>query len=527
MRFSWLYLPLILAAASPGLACSADSGADPAPVGTGVSGPDAALRFDEEGTLELAPGEERGVSVIVSPPARYEVSFSVLGDASGAFLDRTTTVADAAGRASVLLHAPSLATTFRLRAIVKDGPSAEIGVSVSDKGFATIRALPVYGGQRLATAWAASVTAGTTCAEIAATLPDDPDGSLVASAPVDEQAVEVDSAPVGPNLAVAIRAGRAMWGCADVADLKAGEAHEVKIAVKDGPVDLAAAELDLTLTFAPTPEAAAILATTTSRVLSAFMPEGAEAATLLDAMIEAAPPELWAPLEAERAAASWDGVVAQHLSGLPATPRDACLGWAQAGLAAIPAEITATLAGVNGVPGKAWMQVTTLGGVTAGDAGVPPTAHQMSWSAEPGDLLRLDGTVYWIPSRYVGAVAWQAALADQPGAGSMGEALASVTGCDALAAALVGAAGCDDACLASLCAAALDARWSLGLDASALAGLPGSVALSASGPAVVDERALPISWTAAWLGTISDGETAATVQGEAEGVDSVPVGGVE
>lgn len=527
MRFSWLYLPLFLAAVAPGLACSVEHGIDPGPVDPGISGPDAALRFEQEGTIELAPGEERAVSVIVSPPARYEVSFSILGDASGAFLDRTTTVADATGRASVVLHAPSLATTFRLRAIVKNGPSAEIGVSVSDKGFATIRALPTYDGQRLATDWTASVTAGTTCAEIAATLPDDPDGALVASAPVDEAAVEVESAPVGPNLAVAIRAGRAMWGCADVADLKAGEAHDVTIAVKDGPVDLAASELDLTLTFTPTPEVGAILAATTSRVLAAFLPESAEAATLLDAMIEAAPPDLQAPLEAERAAAVWDEAVAQHLSGLPATPRDVCLGWAEAGLALTPAEITATLEGVPGVPGKAWMQITTLGGVTADDAGVPPTAHQMSWSAEPGDLLRLDGTVYWIPSRYVGAVAWQAALAEQPGAGSMGEALASATSCDALAAALVGVAGCDEACLTSLCAAALDARWSLGLDASALAGLPGSVALSASGPAVVDERALPISWSAAWLGAISDGETAATVQGEAEGVESVPVSGVE
>ena len=521
MRFSWLYLPLFVAVASPGLACSAEDSprvpADP----TGVPGPDATLSFSEEGTLELAPGEERAVGVVVIPPARYEVSFSILGDAPGAWLDRTQIAADPDGRAAVVLHAPSVATTFRLRATVKDGPSAELGVSVSDKGFATLRVIPAYAGQRQATEWTASAKAGTTCKELEATLPDVPEGALVESAAADEpDGVEIRSAPVGPNLAVALRAGRAGWGCADVTDLEAGKTRAIEVPVKDGPVDLAATALDLTMTFTPTADVGAILAATTSRVVDAMLPDGGEAVALLDAMEAALPPDQQAAFAEQRDLVGWNDTAIQHFGALPAPVREACRGWAEADLAARPPEITAELRGIGEVPGKAWLQVITLGGLPADDAGVPPTAHQSSWSAEPGDRLRLDGTVYWIPSRYVGAAAWQGALAAQPGAASMGEALAAAAGCDDLAASLGGFGTCDGACLASLCATALDARWALALDASAVAGLSGSVALSASGPALVDQNAVPVSWSAAWLGKISDGETEATVQGEAEGVES-------
>ena len=526
MRFSWLYLPLVLAAASPGLGCSAE---DVAPASTdppGVPGPDATLSFLEDGTLELAPGEERAVAVSVSPPARYEVSFSILGDVPGAWLDRTQITADPDGRAAVVLHAPSLATTFRLGATVKDGPSAELGVSVSDKGFATLRVIPAYGGQRQATEWTASAMAGTTCKELEATLPEIPEGALQESAPADDLAgVEIRSAPVGPNLAVALRAGRAMWGCVDVADLRAGEERAVEVSVKDGPIDLAATALDLTLTFTPNADTGAILAATTARVMDALLPEDGEALALLDAMEAALPPDQQALFAEERDLAGWNPIAATHFGTLPAPLRDACRGWAEADLAARPPEITAGLRGMSEVPGKAWLEVIALGGLPAEEAGVPATAHQASWVSEPGDRLRLDGTVYWIPSRYVGAAAWEGALAAQPGASTMGEALAAAAACDDLAASLGGFGACDEVCLASLCATALDARWSLAVDASAAAGLAGSFALSVSGPAVIDEDATPVAWSAAWLGKISDGEFEATIQGEAEGVESP--GGVE
>jgi hypothetical protein len=177
--------------------------------------------------------------------------------------------------------APSIASTFRLRATIKDGPSAEIGVAVSDKGFGTLRVAPLYDGHRVPEEWTASVKAGTTCADIAAALPDVPEGALEATSGPDEP-VLLHSAPVGPNLAVVLRAGRSIWGCTDVADLQAGATRDVEVTVKDGPIDLAATSLDVTLTFTPTGDVQALLVGTTACGGRSY--DGSEAAALLDAM---------------------------------------------------------------------------------------------------------------------------------------------------------------------------------------------------------------------------------------------------
>jgi hypothetical protein len=522
MRFSWFYLPLIAAVAASGPSCSVDGRAPPPQPVPGVAGPDATLEFDNKSTLELAPGEERAVSVIGSPPARYEVSFTLIGEAAGAWLDRTTVVADPSGRAFVTLHAPNLASTFRLRATIKDGPSAELGVSVSDKGFGTIRILPEYGGTREALEWTGSVKAGTTCAEIAATLPEGPEGALVATAPADDpEGVEIKSAPVGPNLAVAIRAGRAMWGCADVADLAAGDVREVVVAVKDGPLDLGATDLDLSLTFEPDGTVGALFAGVTERMLDAFLPEGGEAGALLDAMQLAAPMDQADTFAEHRMMMGWDMQTETHLAGLPMGLREVCEGWAAAALPAGPFQITARLSGISDVPGKAWLEMEKIGPVVAEDAGVPKAAHQMSWTADPGDLLRLTGTVYWVPSRFLGAAAWLGAQAEMQGVGSIGEALAGAALCEDLGAALGGYAECDAECMAGLCAAGLSARWEAALDALPEPDWTGTVAISASGPGAVNQDAVAVGWTGEWLGKLKDGGNEATVQGVVEGVASM------
>lgn len=518
MRFSLLYLPLLLAAATSGVGCSQHDAARDVEA-AGVPGTDATLTFDDAGTLELAPGERRVVGVTGSPPASYEVRFSLIGKATGAWLDSTTVVAGPDGQASVQLHGPSLASTFRLRATLKDGPSAEIGVAVSDKGFGTIHVVPRYAGQREVSAWVASVKAGTTCADIATTLPDDPEGALVETAGPDEPVV-VRSAPVGPNLAVALRAGRAMWGCVDVSDLQAGATRDVRVTVKDGPIDLAATSLDLTLAFTPSGDVQTLFAATTERLVEALLPEGVEAAALLDEMALAAPDDQALAFAEQRSLGLWDQVTAGHLASLEVPLRDACSAWAALGLTQQTPEISGYLRALGDVPGNAFFQATSFGTVDAEDAGLPPE-HRMSWTTEPGDVLRLVGDLYWIPSRFVGAVAWQAASSALPTAASMPEALAEAAQCQALGATLAGYPGCDEACLADLCLAALAARWQLALDASALAGLVGELGVSASGPATVDEDAIPITWSADCIGVISNGESEpVTVQGQASALAS-------
>ena len=58
-------------------------------------------------------------------------------------------------------------------------------------------------------------------------------------------------APVGPNLAVAVRAGHYGWGCADTTDLKADGTLDVKVTIVDKPIELDATDLDLALTYEP------------------------------------------------------------------------------------------------------------------------------------------------------------------------------------------------------------------------------------------------------------------------------------
>ena len=65
--------------------------------------------------------------------------------------------------------------------------------------------------------WTASVVVIASCADLAATLPEEPAGALTATAPASGMPVIPENAPVGPNLAVVVRAGHFAWGCADTA----------------------------------------------------------------------------------------------------------------------------------------------------------------------------------------------------------------------------------------------------------------------------------------------------------------------
>ncbi|WP_437320512.1 hypothetical protein [Sorangium sp. So ce385] len=478
------------------------------------------LAFDEPGTLQLAPGELRTVWVTGQPPAPYEVSFTLLGEAAGAWVDRTTTIADESGRASVQLHASNLGSTFRLRAAMKEGPSAELGVSVSAEGFGTLRVIPVYQGTRVAKSWTASVVAEATCEELSTAAPQAPVGALVAHGGPDEPVV-VDGAPVGPSLTVALHSGRIMWGCVGERELQAGSARDVYVPVKDLPIDLAATRLDAKLTFATNDGLNAMLEAAAERLIDDFLPAGAEAASLLGAMQRAAPPAQAAAFAAQRLERDWDTAAQAHLGALPVSLRNRCGEWARAGLADTPLAIDGHLRGPadNDATGSALFEASWLGSVTADSAGVP-AEQLMSWTADPGDVLRLAGTLSWDPRGYVGGAAGLGAAAETT-AESVPAALAAAAECAALGERLGGYAGCDSDCMAALCAGGLKLLWREGVEASKTAGILGEIVVNASGPAQVNSAAAPITWTADWLGTIRDGEgQEVSVEGQVNAVSN-------
>lgn len=480
----------------------------------------ASLTFDAPGTLQLVPGERRTVWVTGKPPAPYEVIFNILGDAAGAWLDRTTVLADRSGRASVQLHASSVESTFRLRAATPDGLSAEIGVAVSAKGFGTLRVMPIYEGVRAVDGWTASVVAGATCKEIAQTSPEAPAGALlVEGAP--EGPIVVERAPAGTNLAVALRNGRAMWGCVDERELRAGGTRDVWVQVKDLPIDLAATSLHAKLTITSATGLDELLDASIQRIVDGFLPEGKEAASLLDAMALAAPVEQASAFAEQRRALGWDAAAQAHLAALPLPVRERCRGWARAGLTEMPRAIVGRLEGERDAPEHPRFEASWLGTATAGDKAGGLQASSLSWTAEPGDVLRLSGTLPWNPRRYVAEATALGAAADMPEAGSIAAALAAAAECRVLGASLGGYGDCDEGCMAALCAGGLKLLWRAGVEGSGATGATGEIVVNAAGPAQVDRNAAPVAWTADWLGSIRDGEgAAASVQGQARAVSS-------
>ena len=482
----------------------------------------AIIRFEQAGTITLAPGELRSIRVIASPPTTYDVRFAVVGDALDGWIERAAVKADANGAATMALHAPDQPTTFHLRASILlgnglAGPSAETSVAVSAQGFGAVRVLPQYTGKRTVETWTASVAARTTCADLAAILPGEPAGALTAKASFGDAPV-VLNAPVGPNLAVAVRAGHHGWGCADTTDLQADGTLDVKVTIVDKPIDLDATDLDLALTYEPDAASySALLGDASALFREAFLPKGiAESDLLLAAMGSATPSDQATVFESARASLGWNDLAAQHFAGLGASVGERCTKWISAGVALQSPVIRAHLAAKPGAPGSAMVKVLTIGSVDAASAGVP-AASPFAWTADPDDTLILGGTVTWQPTRYLGTAALAGAKVAQPNAQTIHDVLAQAADCTGLAKKLEGFGLCDTGCVAALCVKALDDRWSLGLAASSNLGLLGHLAITASGPAQIDDAAKLRGFKGIWLGTVSAGLASAKVKGSFDG----------
>jgi hypothetical protein len=454
-------------------------------------------------------------------PGSSLIRFALLGDSLDAFLDQTLVDSGSNGVAKVALHASNQPTTFRLRASLLDadglpGPSAELGVAVSDQGFGTVRVLPQYTGKRAINGWTASVIARTTCAAIASAFPGEPDGALVVSTPQDEP-VLVSGAPVGPVLVVAVRSGEYAWGCTETAELKPNTTLDVKVTVVDKPINLGSTNLDLTLAFEPSPtEYQALLKDATELLGEAFTPTGAKESTLLlDAMAKLA--VNGAAFNAQRAAGSWDTVTALHLSALGASLRDRIAAYAALGVPLGAPQITANLKAEAGQPSSAIIAVTTFAGIDAGAAGIPP-ANPFLWTAEPDDSLILNGAVPWQPSRFIGAAAFTAAKKEVQTAAEMPDALAAIADCNGLSGKLSGLSACGPTCMEALCHDALAQRWAGALQASATAERIGSLAITAAGPAELSAQNEPIGFSGNWVGKVSDGALQVSVKGTITGV---------
>lgn len=519
MRFASPWIGALLGSLAL-LSCSASSVDETQDLTGGAAGStsapfvDATVAFEGPASIEVKPGEVREIAIVTSPAAEYEMYLALLDAPSDASLDASYLVTGPDGRATVKLHAPSSLATFRVRASIKNGPSAELLVLVNKQGVGALEVVPVYDGGRPIASWVASVVAGKTCSSLAGVLPGEPTGALVAVAPSPESPV-VQSVPVGPKLAVAVRAGHFAWGCVDASGITAGTTTKVKVHVVDVPPALDRTSLQLKLDYSPSEPYAALLSGARTAFLDAFLPPGAsEGSALLDGMAARALDP--AAFYAAREALGWDALVEAHVATLSAAPAERMAGWIDLGLAQGTAELTGGLAAIDGVPDKALFSASTLGGLDAASSGVP-AEHLMSWTSQPGDQVVLSGAVYWVPSRFIGAACRAGAESELDLEADMADLLSAVTGCNALAAALGGVDECDADCLAYLCHVALADRWVAALDASALDGAVGKVSITASGQVTVDDVATPVALAGSWIGQVSDGFTTASVKGSLSG----------
>lgn len=522
MRFSFGWTGALLGSAL--LAGCAQDLPEPMPSGdstkqTTTATIDATLAFDGPASIEVSPGENRAISVGALPAASYEIDFALIDAPSNASLDAAYVVTANDGRATVTLHAPDTPSTFTLRAWIPDGPATELSISVNKTGVGSVQVIPDYGGPRPVDEWVASAVAGSSCSDLTGQLPGEPKGAFVATAPVMQNPL-IQSVPVGPKVAVAVRAGHYAWGCTDVADLAAGGTKDVKVHVVDVPPALDKTSLDVTLTYTPAAAAySGILTSAKKTFLDALLPPYiSSGSTLLDTMASLSMDPV--AFAAARDANGWDVVADAHFAGLPLDLRARMEEWIGLGFGAASPVVSGQLAAIEGVEGKAVFIAQTIGGLSADAAGAPPV-HLVSWMSQPNDKVVLSGTLYWLPSRFIGAACNVGATADLGIDAPMADALSKAAACSDLAPLLVGLDGCGPACISDLCHDALAARWVAAEDASAAEGTVGTIDIDATGQIKVDDVALPIALQGDWLGDVSDGTLSAQATGTISGILSM------
>lgn len=524
MRFAFVRVGGLLLASVLALGCAADA-SDPSRIPDDSSKSTtetigATLAFEGGSSIEVAAGEERAITVLALPGDTYEINFALIDAPPDASLDQSFVTTSGDGAAMVKLHAPSSPASFTLRAWIASGPSAELSITVTKTGVGAIEVVPDYNGKRAINEWIASAVAGATCADLASGLPGEAKGALVAISPAQENPI-IQSVPVGPKLAVAIRAGHFAWGCADSQAIAIGDVAKIKVHVVDVAPLLDKTSLDLELTYAPDAVAYGDMLTAARYAfLDAFLPPQApEAESLLDTMALIAPDP--AAFAAARVAGSWDTIAYDHFGQLPSSIASRMEGWIDAGYSGAAPIVSGHLGAIDGVPGKALFTASQIGGLDADAAGAPPV-HLVAWTALPDDKVLLSGTLFWLPSRFAGAACAVGAEQDLGVATPMADALAKTAECSDLAASLGGFDTCDVTCLDSLCKGALWSRWEDALDVSAVNGVAGTISIDATGEIKVDDVAVPVSLSGSWIGAVSDGETAAMASGTIIGIVSGP-----
>jgi hypothetical protein len=496
-------------------ACGSNPSGDSSNSGSGGAQPHdlpelVRLDFARKDEFELNPRQVIEIEVEVEPHGAREVSFALLsapGVEHDGVLDRSSTLSDAEGLARVSLTAPSTPVKLSLRA-GSGSVFVYAQITVTARGTTAITVVPRYAGPREVTQWVASVHVGKGCEDLTG-VPID--GDWVGVSSTDE--VEVRDVPVGQPLAVTLRAGRFLNGCADEEGVSEGPATRVVVPLSAVPLNLGSSVLDVTIGLEPgdpTLEAAlesgrAVAALALRSSADEAPAAASDVAALLDAMQSELVPTQSEAFASARAAENWDAEVAEAL-GDPQGTRltDALLRWSTIGSSALlsPHAFEGRLQSSANLAGHASLTIDRAAGAAAAELGV--SAEPIStWEADGTDKLAFGGALSWMPSKLAAGLAIAPALAET-GAESLDAALQQLYECPVVARAIADSsslAGCDTECLETLCSSGMSALWDKVQNFSGATSE--RLELTAVGDATVGEDAEAVALVATWVGRLA------------------------
>lgn len=474
------------------------------------------IAFESASTLTLAPGERATLRVLVLPPGDHKVRFSLDGNSLDGSLDSDLLDTTSEGRAAVVLTAPQSATTFRVRAVADDGPWAETAVSVSGTGFASIAVTPKYAGTRSTPSWTATGAALVACADKKGIPP--PDGPIATTAE-SGSALVLGGLPAGAKLAVTLRSGHAVGGCADLSPLNAGEHREVEVKVADRPIELG--ETDVSIELLMTPDGAAVkpwLEAEIGEFVEAFAPPTGEAGALLDAMQACAADG--AQFASLRQQEGWDAAAKAYFADLGKPLGERIRSWAAKGAVALLGGnvLAGRLVTNQSIPE---LRPQTIGALDAASCG-STWVYTVVLSADPGDTLHVGGGIDLFPSALVAASADSAVKSATVPDGLA--ALQEVVGCTAFAQSIdaLGTlpSACAVACLDQLCREGLALMWAQARGSSSQTFDAAHVSFTVSAAAQVDAEAVVQKLEGSWTGELNGLGQTIVLSGSASGAAS-------
>ncbi|HET9959371.1 MAG TPA: hypothetical protein VFQ61_33000 [Polyangiaceae bacterium] len=488
------------------------------------------LRFvGDGGALQLAPRDFRRVTAAVDPPGAYTVRFFLLpetddpGAISGvgdAAIDQSEVISDAEGVAIVTLTAPSQPARLRLRAST-GSVSADLPVVVEQAGLATLKVTPKYLGRREVTGWTSSVHLQARCESIQTEM-GYPDAPLLLRTPPNAK-IALEDVPAVSPLAVVVRGGALIDGCATLESAVPRGENAVEVALVDRPLAQPDQPLaDNLLAFRLGSDGVALqttLAATATQLQSAFRGYSSNDVTaVLNAMEQSLDRDAGRLFGEAREAALWDEVLPSALGRSSGRRLSDAIGrWINVGSRVLQDQA------IEGLLDSKGLEVQRIAGASASDTHMQ-RVDTGDLEVDASDTLAMSTTLAWSSSSLADAVARPPALAET-GVGTLGEALAQLLSCTTLARTLAELAEpevqawleeCDETCTEASCVTAVDSMWTAALssvDAEA------QLQIAATAQLRLDATARVHSFEGTWVGLLSSGSHTTRLRGPFSGTN--------